>query len=336
MAWLCARVSAGSSWESNSPVPDTAFWLTLSGKPTQRPASWRGWKTRPWSTRLFGAVTSENSIRAYFRELTSSRAGIRANRFPTQASEQAPRTSATCGQRSPESSASASPDSASSRTSPAIYLLASRKSFPTWSDWATELRRVCSKRRKWVRRIDGSGCSSWQTPSDPTFKYRRQVRQTERAEELLPAQAENWATTHVTCATGAGKRNPDTGENLQTQAASHPAPPGTGDNWPTPNTWDHQAQGSGVDPKNNPKASSIKLSTLVEKHKEYGGVSGRRSLNPRFVEWLMGLPVGWTACVPAEMQSFQSWRHTHSRRLHTLLGALKTWDAPKFQPSLWG
>lgn len=44
----------------------------------------------------------------------------------------------------------------------------------------------------------------WQTPSDPSFKYRRQVGQTERAEKLLPAQAEdaNWATPNAGDAVG--------------------------------------------------------------------------------------------------------------------------------------
>jgi len=60
----------------------------------------------------------------------------------------------------------------------------------------------------------------WQTPSNPTFTKRRQVRQTERAELLLPAEA-------------------------------------------------HAMMG-------NPKLR----------------------LNPRFVEWLMGFPIGYTDLKP--------------------------------------
>lgn len=47
-----------SSSQYTSPAPDHEWWLTLSGKPTQRPSSWRGWRTRPWSRLLFGAETS--------------------------------------------------------------------------------------------------------------------------------------------------------------------------------------------------------------------------------------------------------------------------------------
>lgn len=45
---------------SRSMLSDTGFgpWVTLSGKPQQRPRSWRGWNTRPWSALLFGAIAS--------------------------------------------------------------------------------------------------------------------------------------------------------------------------------------------------------------------------------------------------------------------------------------
>lgn len=31
---------------------------------------------------------------------------------------------------------------------------------------------------------------------------------------------------------------------------------------------------------------------------------GQPALNPRFVEWLMGMPFGWTACEPLETPSY--------------------------------
>ena len=35
------------------------------------------------------------------------------------------------------------------------------------------------------------------------------------------------------------------------------------------------------------------------------------SLNPAFVEWLQGVPIGWTAFEPLETQSYQEWRRSH-------------------------
>lgn len=42
-------------------------------------------------------------------------------------------------------------------------------------------------------------------------------------------------------------------------------------------------------------------------------VGGR--LNPPWVEWLMGWPIGWTDCAPLAMDKFQSWRQQHSVNL---------------------
>lgn len=48
----------------------------------------------------------------------------------------------------------------------------------------------------------------------------------------------------------------------------------------------------------------------------------RRRLNPRFVEWLQGLPGGWTACAPSETLWYQS-------RQRSLLGSLlRAWGLP--------
>ena len=34
-------------------------------------------------------------------------------------------------------------------------------------------------------------------------------------------------------------------------------------------------------------------------------------LNPQWVEWLMGWPIGWTDCEPLETDKFQQWRRSH-------------------------
>src|SRR5438132_285978 len=58
MAWLYVPGMPGLSSESGSSSElITEPWLTLSGKPTQRPLSWRGWKTRPWIGHLFGTIS---------------------------------------------------------------------------------------------------------------------------------------------------------------------------------------------------------------------------------------------------------------------------------------
>ena len=35
-------------------------------------------------------------------------------------------------------------------------------------------------------------------------------------------------------------------------------------------------------------------------------------LNPEWVEWLMGWPIGWTACEPLATDRFHEWQRQHS------------------------
>jgi hypothetical protein len=44
-----------------------------------------------------------------------------------------------------------------------------------------------------------------------------------------------------------------------------------------------------------------------------------RSISPRFVELLMGLIPGWTACGHLETAAFPLWSRSHSERLRELL-----------------
>lgn len=44
-------------------------------------------------------------------------------------------------------------------------------------------------------------------------------------------------------------------------------------------------------------------------------------LNPLFVEWLMGWPLGWTACAALGTESFPSWLRLHSSLLRNALGS---------------
>jgi hypothetical protein len=37
-------------------------------------------------------------------------------------------------------------------------------------------------------------------------------------------------------------------------------------------------------------------------------------LNPTWVEWLMGWPIGWTDCAPLETDRFQQWCSSHGKR----------------------
>lgn len=71
------------------------------------------------------------------------------------------------------------------------------KSFGIAKDSATELRRACTHRRKWARRIFASGCSSWASASatDTTQREYQMSGPNQRGSKgdtMLPSEAANW------------------------------------------------------------------------------------------------------------------------------------------------
>ena len=84
-------------------------------------------------------------------------------------------------------------------------------------------------------------------------------------------------------------------------AGAAPVPPGkivsgnSGPSWPTPNARDYKgAPGAGARERGGHQSSlpaSVKNS------------DGSGSLNPTWVEWLMGFPLGWLDLEPSEMPS---------------------------------
>jgi hypothetical protein len=84
--------------------------------------------------------------------------------------------------------------------------------------------------------------------------------------------------------------------------------------WPTPQASDNRDRGNMSDPaiqRRIAKGKQINLSMQV-KENSYGG-----SLNPTWVEWLMGWPIGWTDLKPLETDKFrnvQQWHSVFSRK----------------------
>ncbi len=71
--------------------------------------------------------------------------------------------------------------------------------------------------------------------------------------------------------------------------------------WNTPMARDYKGH------TNNPKNRGF-AGTLPDQVKE---IEGGGQLNPEWVEWLMGWPVGWTDLKPLAMDKFQVWLDSH-------------------------
>ena len=73
--------------------------------------------------------------------------------------------------------------------------------------------------------------------------------------------------------------------------------------WPTP-----KGSPSGPDyaRMNRPKSGGDDLATSLARESTKGG-----QLNPRWVEWLMGWPIGWASLKPLETGRFHQWLEQH-------------------------
>ncbi len=376
---------AASISDSTLPTPDIELWVTLSGKPMQRPRSWRGWKTRPWIAHLSGTTLPASTATLGAARWISFMAAIRASRFPSPDASSETKTHDTFGPTSPASCARSNPAFVSLRTSAGIYDWDSNKSTMTFDQWVTALRRDCLRRKKSVRPTSANGSSSWLTPraqesaeKQETFLKRNGDR-TDRCYGSLTAQTVLWPTATATDATVTRARPPEKmirkdGRNVlrtpslaetvmqprdfpytkqdltlaQTERPYRVARAHTRTKWPTPRAQEpgsnaathgvglkeivtrHWATPTARDWKdgvihNSNAESRSNLSRQAPRTLKDGGVTSNTglTLNPLFVEALMGWPIGWTDCASAVTGSSR-WLRLMRSELSLLLRVSKS------------
>jgi len=102
------------------------------------------------------------------------------------------------------------------------------------------------------------------------------------------------ATPNKTCV----RKNPDSKHHDGITLVDHVTM------FPTPSAADHRDRGGPESPAIKRRIEKGKQMTLSMK------IGGK--LNPTWVEWLMGWPLGWTDLKPLEMDRFQQWLRSHS------------------------
>lgn len=121
----------------------------------------------------------------------------------------------------------------------------------------------------------------WQTPNAQLFGSRRQVGDTER-QPMLIKQAENWRTPAASDDRRGPHPSPDTkaGEHSLTTQSTQ---------WKTP----HGMANTDVNGKTGGAGGEHQKQVMT-----VTGNQPKAQLNPRFDEWLMGWPPGWTDFAP--------------------------------------
>lgn len=326
MAWLYLPDTAASNSESTPPSEAVAPFVTLSGKATPRPLSWRGWQRRPYIRLLSGTTlppsTADRGVASWISSLRASH----ASHLAQQESAKAKPTSGGSGMTSSGCLGRFAPDGSWEKTSPDLFHSDSDPSSEAWPSSGTMQNGVCFGRQTLVRHIGGSGFSSSQDwPTITAVEGAKNAGRRRSKDRVLNEEAKAWPTPRAHAADST--RRMGTGGKILGEEAK---------NWPTPAARDHNTPNK--HPSERPEVPGRKHmdqlpnfvqhqwpTPLSREWKDTGDLSclenrpprlayiatssppalkistcgpecspNHRRLNPQFVEWLMGLPPNWT------------------------------------------
>jgi len=166
---LSAQVSADSSLGLKRPSRDPGFYAMSRGTHSQRPSSWRGWRTRPYVQPLYGAATllTSTGLRSLIKSIASP-PDSPASPFQSPAEWRESTTSASYGTTLPPASIWFDPPSSSWRTSQASLW----GGYPTYSlPWPKKgMMRAGLVYELPLPPTTGSASSYWPTPSARDFR----------------------------------------------------------------------------------------------------------------------------------------------------------------------
>jgi hypothetical protein len=146
------------------------------------------------------------------------------------------------------------------------------------------------ERQTLVLRTSETESGSWPTPMSSEYKANKNYRP--GRQNGLTQAVMKWPTPTV-CGNYNRKGLSETsGDGLATAVSK----------WPTPRTAG-MCGGTG-------SWELLNKNTTIEEARQMGAGNGG-TLNPTWVEWLMGWPLGWTDLKPLGMDKFQQWQQQH-------------------------
>lgn len=331
---LCAQESPDSRSESEPPSPPSGAWATASGKPMLRPCSWIGWKNRPWSQHLFGRATSmslQSERLTPLREWIWSYLASRVPRSPSPANEEASKTTDGSGPPSSASFAKFNPDGSFSKTSLDLFPTEepSGPSSVDWPRWGSMRSGVCSAQRPWVPPTGVSGSSSWRGspwdrnsyPTPTASPYGTGQNEGEvphdrptKGTPSLETGMRSWPTPSARDHKDTTPLTPRSTKTRGAFAERKDQLPRVAQGWPTPRAEDSESararRSRGVEDTLTATSRSFPPALTTSRCGPECSPKHRR-LNPRFVEFLQGLPPCWsiarTGSGPSAMQ-WSRWR----------------------------
>ena len=248
------------------------------------------WKRDCWTALLSGRILKPSHTSSFTNEWTSFLEVTHANHSVQQGSEQDQTTQDTFGLSSQTEFDLCDPRCASSRTSKDTLRWDSPALSATWKNWVTKCRGEYSARLNAVRHTNGSVSSSWPTASSRDWKDSAGMATSStnkdgsgrnRIDQLPRAVFHDhgrWLAGQQTATRTTSARSADlsTQKNASALAQHRMA-----------SSMKNSIECYTDDQDNFGPAHQVNPST-------HGSHQESIKLNPRWVETLMGLPVGWT------------------------------------------
>ena len=204
-----------------------------------------------------------------------------------------------------------------------------------WPTSGTMLNGCCYRRENAERLTEGSESLSWPTATNRNWKGKREGARRGFGADLNDVATGSWPTARVSAGHGPSTKELQEGnpkKRLKTEAELFhhgpqaprsgiygPKSSGDGPNspqlWPTANAQGGKGYKSGSNRDTwRPTLEGAALGLKPKLHdRTIQKTPIGMKLNPLFVEWLMGLPIGWTDLEPVETRWSQWWLAKHSR-----------------------
>ncbi len=316
----------------------------LNGSPTPKPCLWHDKTMEPSRLSRFGMTCKPLTDDHGAALLTSWQAGFRAKTSAPQAKALALTASeAECGATWPASLAKLDPDTSSWKTHQHSLLGGLDEFSQTWPRWGLMRNGECWERATLAPRISESASGLWPTPDahmgtggrvSATYPTRtrpsgskQQITLKDAVKWNTPAKKLLWPTPTQDSATDRAKRYAQGGLPLTAAVAASLAPAAdmslttsclesTGA--PTakvrtyPTATATATAYKGWSPNHNRADTDDRLDYTIERE---GFTPGQTTppmrLNPDWVEWLMGWPIGHTDLKPLETAKYQEWLQQH-------------------------
>ena len=353
MSWVYVPDLAVSNSESASPCPKRVASLTWRGKAMQPQRLPRAWKTGAFTRLLSGLTLPPSTLDRGVASWIASLAAIRANPIPSPESALAPTTIGSLSTKCFASSRNAGRIVSSGKTCRGTLTDSLRLLSRHWKDWATALRQEYSARPKREHPIGASDCSSWPTARASDGAKGGPNQRGSSGDVMLPSAAAQWPTpmagTPAQNGNNAAGNSDFSRKAMAIATAGNWTTPSCSDGhrggkltdamsgtslvqqvntvWETPGV--ALTEGSRMT-RGGARADELLLTgqavALSQSHSAHpdpatsdGPTSSqpRRTLNPLFVEWLMGWPENWTSLtasigsVPVEMECSRSPQLSH-------------------------